>query len=67
MPFWVQAYLGASYALTDRIDRAREFAAQVLRLKPDFSSTRLAAKEPFKRPEDREHLLEGLRKAGLPE
>jgi hypothetical protein len=67
MPFWVQAYLAASYALMDKIDRARESAAQVLRSKPDFSSIRLAAKEPFKRPEDTEHLLDGLPKAGLPE
>ena len=67
MPFWVQAYLAASYALTDKSDRAWEVATQVLSLKPDFSSTRLAAKEPFKRPEDKEHLLHGLRKAGLPE
>jgi adenylate cyclase len=67
MPFWVQAYLAACYALTDRVDQAREFAANVLRLAPDFSSTRLAGKEPFKRPADRDHLLDGLRKAGLPE
>jgi len=67
MPFWVQAYLAACYALTDRIERARDFATEVLRLAPDFSATRLSEKEPFKRPADREHLLEGLRKAGLPQ
>jgi tetratricopeptide (TPR) repeat protein len=67
MPFWVQAYLAASYALTDRIDRARAFAGEVLRLSPDFSSARLVAKEPFKHPADAQHLLNGLRRAGLPE
>ena len=66
MPFWVQAYLAASYALTDRIDHARGLAGEILRSAPDFSSGRLAAKEPFKRPQDREHLLDGLRKADLP-
>jgi adenylate cyclase len=67
MPFWVQAYLAACYALTDRIDRAREFAREVLNLSPNFSSARLVAKEPFKHPADAEHLLDGLRMAGLPE
>jgi adenylate cyclase len=67
MPFWVHAYLAASYAHMEKTDLAQEFAAQVLRLKPDFSTTRLAGKEPFKRPEDRDHLLDGLRKAGLPD
>ena len=67
MPFWVQAYLAACYGLTDKIDRAREFAREVLRLAPDFSSARLCTKEPFKRPAEREHLLEGMRKGGLPE
>ena len=66
-PYPVHAYLAACYALTDRIERAGEYAAEVLRLAPDFSLTRFAAKEPFKRPADREHLLDGLRKAGLPE
>jgi TolB-like protein/DNA-binding SARP family transcriptional activator len=66
MPFWVQAYLAACYALTDRMDRAQELRAEILRLVPDFSLTRLAAKEPFKHCTDRDHLVEGLRKAGLP-
>ena len=67
MPFWAQAYLAACCALSDRIDRARHCAAEVLRLAPDFSLTRFATKEPYKNPADREHLIEGLRKAGLPE
>jgi TolB-like protein len=67
MPFWVQAYLAACYALTDRMDRAREFTAEILRLVPNFSLLRLAAKEPFKHSADRDHFVDGLRKAGLPE
>ncbi|HTO62233.1 MAG TPA: adenylate/guanylate cyclase domain-containing protein [Bradyrhizobium sp.] len=67
MPVWVQAYLAASHALTGKIDLAGKFAAEVLRLTPDFSCARLTSKEPYKRPSDRELLLDGLRKAGLPE
>ena len=67
MSFWAQAYLAACSALDDRIERAQEFAAEVLRLAPDFSLNRLAEKEPYKSSIDREHLVSGLRKAGLPE
>ena len=67
MPVWVQAYLAACHALTGKIDLAKSFAAEVVRLTSDFSSVRLVAKEPYKRLSDRELLLDGLRKAGLPE
>ena len=66
MPVWVRAYLAACHALAGRADRARKFAADVVRSAPGFSSARLVGKEPFKRPADREVLLEGLREAGLP-
>src|SRR5262249_5951682 len=67
MPFWVRAYMAASYGLTDNVDRAREVAAEISRMVPNFSSARLAAKEPFRISADREHFLAGMRKAGLPE
>jgi hypothetical protein len=59
--------LAACHALLGRTDRAREFASEVRRRAPDFSLTRLAAKEPFKRSEDRDRLIQGMRAAGLPE
>lgn len=63
--YWVITRLAACYAQLGRTEEAREAAAEVLRLKPDFSVARMrrggwgdvAA----------EHLLEGVRKAGLPE
>jgi tetratricopeptide (TPR) repeat protein len=36
MPVWVQAYLAACHALTGKIDLAKTFAAEVVRLAPDF-------------------------------
>jgi adenylate cyclase len=66
MAFWVQAYLAASYALTDRIDHAKRHVADVMRLSPHFSVTRFVRKEG-KQSADRERLIDGLRKAGLPE
>jgi adenylate cyclase len=65
--FWAQALLAASYALGGRTERTQAFAAEVLRLAPDFSLNRLAEREPYKNDEDRAHLVSGLRKAGLPE
>jgi hypothetical protein len=65
MPFWVQGYLAACNAFTDRLERARQCAAAILRLVPDFSANWFVLKEPFKRAVDREHILEGLRKAGM--
>jgi adenylate cyclase len=67
IPFWVHGFLAACYAHTDRIDDARFHAAEVLRLVPDFSVVRAVTKDPFKRDTDRQHLIDGMRSAGLPE
>jgi TolB-like protein/tetratricopeptide (TPR) repeat protein len=63
--FWWIAWMAACYAQLGRLDEARERAAEVLRLKPDFhlSSEGLL----YKSSADAEHLFEGMRKAGLPE
>jgi TolB-like protein len=67
IPVWVQAYLAACYAMIEQNDRAKECTAEVARQEPNFSATRLAAKEPYRHAADREHLLQGLHKAELPE
>jgi TolB-like protein/Tfp pilus assembly protein PilF len=67
MPPWVHGYLAACYALTDQRDQAVSHAAEALRQAPDFSAIQFLAKEPFKQSADQNRLLEGLRKAGLPE
>jgi hypothetical protein len=38
-----------------------------LRLRPDFSIRLYSKQEPYKNPADLKHLLDGFRKAGLPE
>lgn len=67
LSFWQQTWLAASYALADKPDLARECTADLLRRMPDFSVVRFLAKEPLMRPDDRQHLSDGLRLAGLPE
>jgi len=61
-------WLAASLAQLGQLDEAHAEAAEVLRIDPkytiDGTQRRLAL---FKRPDDAEHLFDGLRKAGLPE
>ena len=64
---WDHAYLAAAYAYLGRYREAQTEAAEVLRNRPDFSIRAYAKQEPYKDPADRDHLLEGMRIAGLPE
>jgi TolB-like protein len=63
---WNHGALAAAYAHLGRIDEAKVQAAEVLRLKPDYSERWVRVQEPYKDPAHLEHLLDGLRKAGLP-
>jgi TolB-like protein len=65
--FWDPAIMAASYAYLGNMKEARAQAAEVLRMKPDFSIKVYAKQEPFKDSADLEHLLDGFRKAGLAE
>jgi adenylate cyclase len=62
---WLLARMAACYAQLGRDDEAQARVREVLQLKPGFrvSRERLA----YKYAVDAEHVLEGMRKAGLPE
>jgi TolB-like protein/Tfp pilus assembly protein PilF len=64
---WTHAFLAACNALANRDVEAQYHAAEALRLAPDFSIEKHMTREAFKRDSDRQHLIDGLRKAGLPE
>jgi len=64
--FW-QTYLVASYAQLGEEDAMRSVAAEIMRLRPDFSVAVYTSHESFKLEADREHLASSLSKAGLPE
>jgi TolB-like protein len=65
--YWDHAYLAAAYAYLGRDGDAHLEAAEVLQKRPSFSILAYAKQEPFKNPGDLQHLLDGFRKAGLPE
>ena len=62
-----QAYLAAAYAQLGEDAAMSGAAAEVMRLRPDFSVAAFVFTEPYKVAADREHLADSLRKAGLPE
>jgi adenylate cyclase len=66
-PVYVDRLRAACYAQLDRIDEARAIAAEALRREPRFTLRRNAMMDPFQSRADLDHMLEGLRKAGLPE
>lgn len=61
----VHVWLAAAYAKAGAASEAEWEAGQVLILNPDFSIRRLEQSLPFKDREDLEHVIEGLRLAGL--
>ena len=60
------ADMAACYAQMGMDAEAKDAAAAVLRLKPDFAIASYLQSLPFKETTDRNHLADGLRKAGLP-
>src|SRR5262249_51979717 len=63
--YWVLARLAACYAQIGRHGEAAATAAEVLGQRPDFSLAKL--RRPGWNAADSEHILDGMRKAGLPE
>ncbi len=61
----LHVWLAAAYAQSGAIEDAKWEATQVLTLNPSFSQVRIQKTFPFKISADREHFLDGLRKAGL--
>ena len=61
-------YLAAALAALGRIDEAREEAANLIKLEPNFRlSVYERSRQPFRRPEMGARHMEHLRRAGLPE
>jgi adenylate cyclase len=62
-------WLAATYAQLGNIEKARAEAAEALRIEPKYTleGTQARLSGSYKRKQDAKHLVDGLRKAGLPE
>ena len=65
-PKYVVRYLAASYAQSGRPAEARATAAAALNMEPGFNLRRYAVVEPYKSSADLDHMMAGMRNAGLP-
>jgi len=64
--YWLSHFgLTACYGLLDREEEARAAAAEVLRIRPNFSIKKVST--PYRDKTDKKRTFEVLRKAGLPE
>jgi adenylate cyclase len=59
--------LAAAYGQSGMIEQAREAWQEALRVNPKYSLEQRRKVLPYKNPEDFERVVDGLRKAGLPE
>lgn len=64
---WPHYWLASAYAQLGQLEEARKETAEVLRIDPRFTIEKFKRLAVFKNPKDAEHLIDGLRKAGLPE
>jgi adenylate cyclase len=64
---WEHVYIVASYGQLGRLEEARAQIAECRSLNPEVNLLQHAAHEPYKEQGDLDHLLDGLRKAGLSE
>ncbi len=59
-------WLAATYAQLGRLEDAKKQAREYMELKPHVTLDKLAKRLPYKRKSDLDLLLDGLRKAGVP-
>lgn len=64
---WSHVWLASAYAQSGQVEQARSEAAEVMRINPGFTIESAKRVVVYKDPEDVEHRLDGMRKAGLPE
>jgi adenylate cyclase len=62
-----RVWLAAAYAQSGQLDNAGAEAAEVMRINPGFTIANWKSLGVYKNPDDADHLLDGLGKAGLPE
>jgi TolB-like protein/Tfp pilus assembly protein PilF len=66
-PVYIDRFRAACHAQLGQLDEAHAIVAQALTRDPDFSLRQFALVEPYKSRADLDHMIDGMRKAGLPE
>ena len=61
------AWLAATYGQLGQLEQARTHVSEILRLEPGCSISRIRRLIVYRNAGDADHLLDGLRKAGVPE
>jgi TolB-like protein len=64
---WYRRFRAACHAQLGQLDVAHAEAAEALTQDPGFTLTRFAQVEPYRSKASLEHMIDGMRKAGLPE
>lgn len=64
---WDHAYIAACHAHMNHHAEARDAAVEVLRADPNFTVSGYRPVEEYTLPGELQHLLDGMRKAGLPD
>jgi adenylate cyclase len=64
---YINRWRAACYAQLGLVEEAKSIAAETMILQPNFNLKQYAGAELFQSQADLDHLVEGLRKAGLPE
>jgi tetratricopeptide (TPR) repeat protein len=65
--FWQNIRAAICYAHTNRLTEARRHIEQARQKSASISVAKIMSRAPFKREEDRQHYVDGLRRAGLQE
>jgi tetratricopeptide (TPR) repeat protein len=66
-PIWIDRFRAACFAQLGYIAEAKAWAREALRREPRFTLRRYATVEPYRSQTDLDHMIDGMRKAGLPE
>jgi len=64
---WAHTLAGACYAMLGDQEGAKYHIGEALKLRPSLTIALNLSRDPWKNKKDRDHFIEGLRKAGLPE
>ena len=67
LAIWDHLILAASYAQLGKNEKAHHHVEEILAINPDFSLSRYKPKISYRKKADKDHYLDGLMKAGLPE